>query len=112
MSACQFVKLDGFKYKPGFFLIIELDLNYGKLSVGLIKDIYVVDGSYFFHLQLCTFDNNHSNLNCLEISLVSKYDFINFKELYFKQPQFGMLILNVLYLQVRYYHHLLLVRDV
>ena len=108
ISVCKLLKKDGFKYIPGCFLIIELNLSVDMLSVGMVKEIFVVDGVSIFYLQLCKIDKQHSNLNCLEISFTSKYRFVKLDDLFFKQAQFGIYLSNILYLQVRYYHHLLM----
>ena len=111
VSVCKYLKADGFKYQKASFLIIDLDLSIGKMSVGMIKEIFIVDGAYVFYLQLCNIDKIHSNLNCLEISLISSYIYVNYDDLYFKQAQFGIYISNLLYLQVRYYHRLFVTVD-
>ena len=46
----------------------ELNLSVDMLSVGMVKEIFVVDGVSIFYLQQCKIDKQHSNLNCLEIS--------------------------------------------
>ena len=74
----------------------------------MVKEIFVIDGVSIFYLQLCKIDKQHSNLNCLEISFTSKYRFVKLDDLFFKQAQFGIYLSNILYLQVRYYHHLLM----
>jgi hypothetical protein len=108
ISVCKFLKKDGFKYIPGCFLIIELDLSVDMTSVGLVKEIFVVDGNHIFYLQLFKIVKQNSSLNCFEISLTTKHHYIKFDDLIFKQAQFGIYVSNKLYLQVRYYHHLLI----
>ena len=59
------MKKDGFKYIPGCFLIIQLDLSVDMTSVGLVKEIFVVDGNHIFYLQLFKIVKQNSSLNCL-----------------------------------------------
>jgi hypothetical protein len=69
VNAVKVLKLNGFRYIPGCFLILELNLNIGMVSIGLIKEIFVVDGCfYYFNLQMCTIDKKHPNLNCLYLN--------------------------------------------
>jgi hypothetical protein len=80
ISVCKLLKKDGFKYIPGCFVIIELDLSVDMMSVGLVKEIFAVDGYHVFYLQLCRIDKQNSNLNCLETSLTTKYHCIKFDD--------------------------------
>ena len=107
VNVCKFIKIEGFKYKPGCYLIINLDYSVGMMSVGLIKEIFVVDGLFVFYLQLCNIAKKNLKLNCLEIALVAEHKIMKLEDLFFKQAQFGMYFKNKLNLQIRYYHHLI-----
>jgi hypothetical protein len=108
LSVAKYLKKDVFQYVPGSFLILDFNLNVDESdSVGMIKDIFVVDGNYVFYVQLHLIKKHHKNLNCLEISSELKYKYIKYENLYFKQVQFSKYFSNLLFLQVRYLHHLL-----
>ena len=95
LSVSKYLKKDGFQYVPGSFLILDFNLNVDESdSVGMIKDIFVVDGNYVFYVQLHLIKKYHKNLNCLEISSELKYKYIKYEDLYFKQVQFSKYFWN------------------
>ena len=107
LSYCKFAKIDGFQYESGSFLIIQLSLDLGTKPVGLIKEILESEGIYIFYVQLCTLEKYSSKLNSLQIKLELEHTYIKYKDLYFKQAQFAKYFLNLLFLQVRYFHQLI-----
>ena len=107
LSYCKFAKVDGFQYEPGSFLIIQLSLDFGTKPVGLIKEILESEGIYIFYVQLCSLEKYSSKLNSLQIKLELEHTYIKYKDLYFKQAQFAKYFLNLLFLQVRYFHQLI-----
>ena len=108
LSVSKFLKKNGFQYIPGSFLILNFDLKVNLTdSIGMIKEILVVDGLYIFYLQLHSIKKFHKNLNCLEISSQENYKYVKYEDLYFKQVQFSKYFSDLLFLQVRYLHHLL-----
>ncbi len=94
-------------FEPGSYLIFQLSLDIGAEPVGLIKEILITDGSYASFVQLCTIEKCIMNLNCLQITLEQELTYIKFEDLKFKQPHLAKYISNFLYLQVRYFHHLI-----
>ena len=108
LSVSKYLKKNGFQYTPGSFLILNFNLKVNRSeSIGMIKEILVVDGIYIFYVQLHSIKKFHKNLNCFEISSEENYIYVKFDDLYFKQVQFGKYFSDLLFLQVRYLHHLL-----
>ena len=67
LSSVKYVSLNGFKYYPGAFLVVNLKLD-DYSSVGLIETIFSVDGKIVFYLQIYKITGKISKLNCLEIA--------------------------------------------
>ena len=107
ISVVKHLKLDGFDFYPGGFLIFNLNVNI-ESSVGFIKTILNVDEQYYFQLQAYKIKSKINKLNCLEISPTDTFFYLNYEDLVYKQINFTNTFQSKLLLQVRYFHHLII----
>jgi hypothetical protein len=105
ISDIKYLKLNGFKYYPGSFLIINLLLNIDSLSVAYINKILNVDGNYFFYLQIFKIKDKIKKLNCLEISPTQKYIYLKYDDLEYRQINFSVTWSSKILLPVRYFYN-------
>jgi hypothetical protein len=104
ISSVKFLRLSGFKYYPGAFLIINLALE-ASSSVCLIEEILSVDGQIIFYVLLYKIESKIRKLNCLKIAPTTTYNYINCDDLEYKQINYCVIKNSNTYLPLRYFHH-------
>jgi hypothetical protein len=106
ISYVKSLKLSGFEYHIGSYLIIELCLDKYSSSIGLIDKILNVDGDIVFYLQLFIIKEKIVKLNCIQIEKTDKYIYLKYYDLLYKQVNFSFLKDNKTLLPARYYYTL------
>jgi hypothetical protein len=106
ISYVKSLKLSGFEYHIGSYLIIELCLDKYSSSIGLIDKILNVDGDIVFYLQLFIIKEKIVKLNCIQIEKTDKYIYLKYDDLLYKQVNFSFLKDNKTLLPARYYYTL------
>jgi hypothetical protein len=106
ISNVKSLKLSGFEYHIGSYLIIKLCLEKNSSSIGLIEKIFNVDGDIVFYLQLFIIKVKIVKLNCMQIEKTDKYIYLKYDDLIYKQVNFSFLEDDKIFLPARYYYTL------
>jgi hypothetical protein len=106
ISNVKSLKLSGFEYHIGSYLIIKLCLEKNSSSNGLIDKIFNVDGDIVFYLQLFIIKEKIVKLNCMQIEKTDKYIHLKYDDLIYKQVNFSFLEDDKIFLPARYYYTL------
>jgi hypothetical protein len=106
ISYVNSLKLSGFEYHIGSYLIIKLCLQKNSSSIGLIDKIFNVDGETVFYLQLFITKEKIIKLNCMQIEKTDKYSYLKYDDLIYKQVNFSFLEDDKIFLPARYYYTL------
>jgi hypothetical protein len=103
INCVKYLKLNGFIYYPGAYLIIDLTLKESS-SEGLIDTTLNVAGRTDFYLQLNCIISKIKKLNCLKIKPTKTYSYIKYEDLDYKQINYALIRNSDTLLPLRYFH--------
>lgn len=107
--SCSSIRVNGFNYEIGAFIIINEKIIKNKSSIGRIKKIYILNNEFVFKIELYDIISFMNNINCLECKKNEKTSFRFQKNLLHQQPLIETVIKDDdLYLvSIRYYFEIL-----